>query len=335
MKRFLIFAILIPLVTFSSFAVADTLRVGILTDGSSDFWVTLRNEAQSQVKAAGMELDFRTPAPATSAKQEELARAMIDGGVQVLAICPVRASRQVDFITALAEQIPVVTLFKDVPDSGRSLFIGRDEAAIGRSLAQLIKGSVPEGLKVQVLCNDVEQPATKERLDAFREELDDYVIVDKYLEDKGDRMLGWANVVDSIDTRPEIAAFIGTQEYHGPATLRAVLEKNRGKWVRVLSWGSDETTLKGLQDGTVQGLVVDDAQGAAKVVVQTLKTLAEKGTEALAQIEVGCTPVTILKSESTLSAEEMMNALQIQLPWMSEATSPAPRSESAGDGQAD
>lgn len=335
MKRFIFLALLLALATLSPFASANALRIGILTDGSSDFWMELRNEAQSLAKASGATLDFRVPAPPSSAQQEELAQKMVDAGVQVLAICPVRASRQVDFINTLSEKIPVVTLFKDAPESQRSLFISRDEAAIGRSLAQLIKGNVPEGLKIHVLCNDAEQALTKERLAAFKEELDDYVVVEKVLEDKGDRMLGWANVVDSIDQQPEIAAFIGMQEYHGPAILRAVTEKGRNKWVRVLSWGSDESTLKGLAEGNVQGLVVDDAKGAASVILQTLTALAQDGPDALTQTDAGPTPVTILKTESALSTEEMMHALQVQLPWMSETASPASESGSAGENQAD
>lgn len=332
---FIMLALTLSLAVLSPWVAAEELRVGVLADGSSDYWTAFRNEAQAEAKALGLQLDFRVPAPPTTSKQEELAQKMIESGVQVLAICPIRPSKQVDLINSLSESLPVITFLKDVPGSERRLFIGRDNGEIGRLLADLVKNNLPDGLKIQVLSDSEEQGAGAERLAAFREELDDYVIVDQVLEDKGDRMLGWANVVDSLDSRPEIAAFVGMQDYHGPSILRAVLEKGRGKWVRVLSWGSDETTLKGLAEGTVQGLVVDQAQGAAAVVLKALATLTNQDADGSTEIETGVTPVTVIRTEASQSAEEMMNALQVQLPWMSETNAPAPESGGTGKNQAD
>ena len=324
MKPSLLLVLVLGVSIFTGYAGAEELRVGILADASSDFWTKLRDEAQTAAKSLDMTLDFRVPAPPTAEQQEALAQKMIDAGVKALAICPAKAAKQKDFLEALAQRIPVIVLFKEVPNSTDLAFLGKDNRESGRLLATLIREVVPEGLKIQVLCDDQTRPATQQRIESFREALGSYAIVDAVLEDKGDRMLGWANVIDSLESRPEIAAFVGMQDYHGPMILRAVLEKNRGKWVRVVSCGSDPSTLKGLEDGTVHGLVVDDAAGSAQAIVKGLAAFARNDKEGIEETKVATIPVTILKTEGTLSPEDMMNALQLQVPWVSEATPDRP-----------
>ena len=296
-------------------------RVGILTDGVSDFWTGLRDAAMAQAAEQGVALDFRMPSPATSDAQQELARQMLESGVQALAVCPVKPAAQKEFINELAGKTVLLTLFSDVPGTARRAFLGRDESEAGRQLGELVKASVPEGLKVLPFCKDPLDAASQARLAGFEAAAGELFSVEKPKADQGDKMLASVNIGETLQKRPEIAGLIGLEEYQTRAMARAVVEKGRARMVRVVGFGSTPDLLQALQEGIVHGLVVDDAQGAAPVILNALKALAT-GDAAFAVPEDGCirTPVTTLKTGKGLSSQEMIDALKVQVPWISEAT---------------
>lgn len=295
-------------------------RVGILTDGVSDFWTGLRDAAMVQAAEQGVVLDYRMPSPATAEQQQELARQMLESGVQAIALCPVKPSAQKDFINELSGKTVLLTLLADVPGSGRRAFLGRDEKEAGRQLGELTKASVPEGLKIIPFCKDPLDAATQARLAGFEEVADELFAIEKPKADQGDKMLASANIGEILEKRPEIAGLIGFEEYQTRAMARAVVEKGRARMVRVIGFGATQDLLQGLQEGIVNGLVVDDAKGAAPVILGALKALAA-GDPAFVLPEDGCirTPVTTLKTEKALTSQEMIDALKVQVPWISEA----------------
>lgn len=88
--------------------------------------------------------------------------------------------------------------------------------------------------------------------------------------------------------------------------------------VRIVGIGASPDLLEGVQKGIVHGLVVDDARGTAEVVLNALK--AGAAGEALEVSDTGRinTPLSTIKTDVNLGPEEMMNALKVQVPWISE-----------------
>lgn len=295
--------------------------VGVITDGSSDFWKGMQEAALAQAAELGLDLDFQTPAPATVEQQQMLANQMAAKGMKALAICPLKPAEQAAFLKELSGKTVLLTLLVDAPDSGRRAFLGRDEKQVGRLLGEIMKQSVPEGCKVMPFCKDPAEAETKQRLAGLNETAGELFFMEAPKSDQGDKMLSIAHIEDTLTKRPEIAALIGLEQYHAGLMMRSVVEKGRARMVRVIGTGVSAGLLKGLQEGIVHGLVVDDAQGAAKVVVGALKALAE-GDAAYAIPEGGhiVTPSIMLNTEKTLSTQETMDALKVQVPWISEAT---------------
>lgn len=302
-------------------ASAPGAPVGIITDGASDFWKGLHDAAMAQAAEQGIELDFQMPAPATVEKQQELANQMVANGVQALAICPLKPAEQAAFLKEVSGKTVLLTVLVDAPDSGRRAFLGRDEKEVGRLLGEIMKQSVPEGCKVMPFCGEPAGPETKQRLAGLNETAGELFFMEAPKSDQGDKMLSMAHIEDTLTKRPEIAALIGLEQYHAGLMMRSVVEKGRARMVRVIGTGMGAGLLKGLQEGIVHGLVVDDAQGAAKVVVGALKALAEADA-AYTIPEDGhiVTPSIMLNTEKTLSTQETMDALKVQVPWISEAT---------------
>lgn len=320
MKQFLFFC-LAAMVCVSAQAQTSPLRVGILTNGASDFWTALQEAAQKEAEAQGVVLDFQVPSPATAEQQQRLALQMLDNGAKALALCPVKPKEQRDFLTEISSKTALATLITDAPGTGRRVFLGRDEKEVGALFSALLKTAIPEGLKVMAFCGKPDDKATKARLEGLQEALQDTFYLEGPKADFGDRMLVAANAADILQKRPEIACLIGLENYQAPMLASAVTQSGRARIVRVIGFGQTAQLLQQIKEGIVHGLVIDNGKGAAPVVLTALKALAA-GDPAFVIPENECiyTPVTTVKTEKALGAQEMIDALTTQVPGIPETT---------------
>lgn len=299
--------------------------VGIVTDGASDFWTGLRDAALAQATEQGIDLDFQMPAPATVEKQQELVQQMVERGVKALAICPLKPEDQTDFLKALSGKTTLLTLLIDAPDSGRRAFLGRDEEEVGKLLGEITQKTVPPGVKVMPFCKDPAGAQSKARLAGLNKCAGDVFFIETPKVDQGDKMVAMANIQDTLTKRPEMAALIGLEDYHARMMMRSVIEKGRARMVRVIGTGVGAELLKGIQEGVVHGLVIDDAKGVAATAVHALKAVAENDpTYKIPEDGHIITPSIALNTEKTLTTQETMDALKVQVPWISETTSGKP-----------
>lgn len=306
-------------------AQANELRIGVLTDGISDFWTQLRDISLEQATAHEVALDFRMPSPATLEQQQELARQLLDSGVKALAICPIKPEEQQEFLKGLSEKTALATLYKDAPDSNRRLFICRDNAQGGALLASLVIDNLPEGLKVMAFCNHLDNPETQARLQGLQKGLQDVFYLEGPQADYGDRMLASANMLEVLQRRPEMACLIGLQEYHSRAMMAAVTNANRARMVRVVGFGNTPELVQGIQDGVIHGLVTDNLPGASLIIVTALKALATGDeTFVVPENQRILTPLTVLKTEANITLQEAIDAFELQIPGISEAVPGTP-----------
>ena len=296
-----------------------SLRIGVLTDGESAFWTTMSEAMQEAAKEQEAEVDFRMTVPATVERQEELAREMMAAGAQALAIAPINPEEQAALLKELAGKVPLVTMMHDLPESERAAFLGRDEKQVGQMLAQGVLGNLPPGMKVMAFCKDSEAADTKARIEGMNEVFESAgTVLEVGKSDKGDRMIAWANMEETIKTRPEIAALIGFEPYQGPAMITAVTEANRARMVRIIGFGATPEAEAALKKGVVHALVVDDPAGWGASALKTLIALAKEEKEDIPEDGFIAAPLKTLLTEGGLSMEDMMNDLQIQAPWVSE-----------------
>ena len=297
-------------------------RIGVLTDGESDFWTTLHIAMQEAVKEQDVEIDFQKVIPATVERQEEMLREMAAAGTQVLAIAPINPEKQAPLLKELAAKTVLVTLIRDVPDSGRIVFLGRDEKEVGKLLAQGVLQHLPPGVKVMAFCKDSKSAATQARTAGLEETFEEAgTVLDSVKADKGDRMIAAATMEEVIKKHPEIAALIGFEPYHGAAMVRAVTEGNRARMVRIVGFGSTPEVKAALQKGIVHTLVSDDAAGWGTLLAKTLLALAANEKEGIPEDGFIAAPLKTTLTEGGISTKDLMNEMQIQAPWISEITS--------------
>lgn len=305
--------------------VASGATIGIITDGNSVYWKALQQAAQTTASKTGVDLLFLSPAPSTVAQQQELVNELLTQNVHALALCPIKAGEQSAFLSELAGKTKLCTLLVDAPDSGRRIFFGRDEKRIGEMLAELLPECVPMGLKIMPFCKDPEDKAGKTRLESFIARAGEDYFLEPTFADSGDRMLAQSTLEDLLVKRPEIAAYIGLESYHAGLMVHAVVGKGRARMVRLLGVDSGPVSLQALQEGIIHGLVIDDAEQAGPLIVNALKALAEED-QAFELPEDNCImlPSIQLETAKSLNTQEMMDAIRVQVPWLSESAPGTP-----------
>jgi ribose transport system substrate-binding protein len=325
MKTNLVISVM--LVACCGFVCAETtpVRIGVLTDGESDFWSGMKTAMEEAAKEQNVEIDFQIPDPATPERQNELLDEMLAAGALALAISPIDAEAQLEALKGIAAKVPVVTLFTDVPDSNRAGFMARDEKEAGRLLAQGVLRNLPPSMKVLALCKDEADVRTQARIEGMEEVFNPVdTVLDAPVADKGDRMLLKAVVKEVVTSRPEIAALIGFEAYHGPAMISAVKAADRARMIRIISFGVTPEVLEAFKEGIVHALVTDDAAAWGLLLQKTLASLARGEKEAIPEGGFIAAPLKLEQTEGGISTKEMLNEMQKQVPWISEITPAVP-----------
>jgi len=313
--------IILTVALSAGIAEADSspMTIGVLADGETEFWASVRDAMQDAAKEQNATLDFRMTAPATVERQQELVLEMMAKGISAIAISPINPEEQLKTLQELAEKIPLVALMRDVPDSKRALFIGRDEKQVGQLLGQSVLDNIPPGVKVMAFCKNPESPETKARIEGLKEVFDaSETVLDSTQADQGDRMIAGALMEEMIKKHPEITALIGLEAYHGSAMIHAVTATGRVRMVRVIGFGRTPEMEVALREGVAQGLVCDDAAGWGALLFKTLAALAKGDKEGIPEGGFIAAPLKTLQTESSMTTEEMMHEIQVQVPWISE-----------------
>ena len=298
---------------------ASSTSIAVIADGDTAFWTSVRDAMKPVLEEQDVTLDFKLPEPATAEQQQKLARELVAKDVQAIAISPINPTEQAEALKAVAGEIPLVTLMQDAPESGRAAFLARDDNQVGQLLGQGILKNLPPGIKVMAFCKKPDSPETLKRIEGLKETLGaSGTILDGVRADQGDRMIANAVMEEIVATRPEIAALIGLEAYHGPPMLNAVKAAGRERMVRVVGFGRTPEMEAALKAGMAHAVVCDDASEWGALLSKTLVALAKNEKTDMPEDGIIAAPITTLQTESNMTMEEMMHEIQVQVPWISE-----------------
>lgn len=113
-------------------------------------------------------MEFRFLAVRTAKAQQELLSDLVAGGVDGIAISPIDADSQTDFLNDLAGKTLLVCADSDAGKSKRTCYIGTDNVAAGNQAAELIKAALPQGGKVILLVGYANAQNTKGRVQGIQ-----------------------------------------------------------------------------------------------------------------------------------------------------------------------
>ncbi|HYN85718.1 MAG TPA: sugar-binding protein [Pyrinomonadaceae bacterium] len=289
------------------------LRLAFVTNNASDYWTIARKGTEKAVQELGnVDLEFRMPGEGSAAEQKRIVDDLLAKGIDAMAISPVDPANQTQMINDAARQILVLTQDSDAPDSQRACYIGTNNREAGKQAGELVKQTLPQGGKIMVFVGKADAQNARERFEGLKEVLNgsNVQIIDLRTDD-AERVRAKSNAADTLVKYPDVAAMVGLWAYNGPAILSAVRDAGKIGQVKIIAFDEEDDTLKGIQEGAIEGTVVQQpyefGYQAIKMMAQIVSTGDRSAIPAGKQIFV---PTKVIKKDAVEEFTRQLNQLR-------------------------
>jgi len=245
----------------------------VFIGGSPDnYWSIVRLGCDSASRQLNdVDLDFRHLENGTPAEQEELLSAFVTNGVDGIAVSPIDSEAETDFLNKIAGNTLLICADSDAPKSRRLCYIGTDNVAAGRQMAELLKAALPRGGKIVLFEGYANAQNTKDRIQGITNGLagSNIQIIGTLLDGTASD-IAQKNAGDALAKNPDLAGMACLNGYQGPAILTAVREAGKAGQVKIVCFENYNETLAGIEAGDIYGTVV---QNALKIGYQTIVSM--------------------------------------------------------------
>lgn len=158
---------------------------------------------------------------------------------------------------AVDEEIPVITIISDAPESKRLAHFGIDGRAAGRVGARLLADAI--GGEGEVILGTFPAPNVLERVEGYKEEFaenyPDIEVVEE-VNDRADPSFAPEAYAAAISANPNVVGIGGTDGDSGLGAARAVKEAGREGEIKIAAFDRNDDMLAELDAGTIEATVV-------------------------------------------------------------------------------
>lgn len=234
------------------------LRLAFVGSTPDDFWSIVRLGCDYATRQLDdVDLDFRFPASRTAEAQQQILSDLVAGGVDGIAISPIDAEQQTEFLNNIATKALLVCADSDAEKSKRTCYIGTDNVAAGKQAAELIKAALPQGGNIILFVGYPNAQNTKDRIQGIHTGLaGSNIRIIETLADGGKSAIAQRNAQEALAKYPDLAGMVGIYGYHGPAILTAVRGAGKAGQVKIVCFDEDSDTLAGIAADEIYGTIV-------------------------------------------------------------------------------
>lgn len=272
--------------------------VAFVTNQIADFWKIAEAGCRDASREFDIDVEVVMPPEATAVVQKQKVEDLLTSGISGLAISPLDADNQVDWLNSIAAKVPTITHDSDAPRSNRLVYIGMDNYAAGRMCGELVLKAIPDGGKVMLAIGRLEQDNSKYRrqgvidvlmgrdrtMDFYKSQPDAWdpndgeIVGEKYtivatLTDQGKPEVALAKAEDALVTWPDLNAMVGLFEYNPPACYQALQKASKLKQIALIGFDENDITLQAIKNGECIGTVVQNPYRYGYESVRVLKEL--------------------------------------------------------------
>jgi ribose transport system substrate-binding protein len=236
----------------------QNLRLAFVANTPDDFWSVVRLGCDVATRQLGdVDLIFCFPASPTAAAQQELLSSLVASGVEGIAVSPVDAEKQTDFLNGIADKTLLVCVDSDAEKSKRACFIGADNFVAGKQAAELLKAALPQGGKIVLFVSYPNAQNTKDRIQGIQAGLtgSNIQILDTFA-DGAKSAVAQKNAQDAMTKYPDLTGMACLNGYQGPAILTAVRGAGKTGQVKIVCFDDASDTLEGIAAGDIYGTII-------------------------------------------------------------------------------
>jgi ribose transport system substrate-binding protein len=261
---------------------------------NNPFWEEVKIGMEKAAQELGVRAEFVAPVEADAAAQVQKIEALLERGVDGIAISPNVPDSVIEPIAKAREMgIPAICFDSDSPDSERLCYVGTFNEQAGYEAGRLTHRLMPEGGRLLVVSGGAGALNHQERLAGFRRGIEGTgLVVDevKYCNDDLNRA---TQLMESyLAANPDVEGIFCTASW---AICAANLKRDLKKEFTVIGFDTIQEELQLVKDGLIAGLV---GQRPREMGYQSLKLLhdlhkAGEKMEAVADdIDTGSLVVT-------------------------------------------
>ena len=289
--------------------------IAYVTNGIDPFWDLCAAGVRQAEEEFGVRCEIHMP-PKGLADQKSILETLLTKGIKGIAVSPIDADGQTQFLNEVASETVLITHDADAPKSDRLVYIGTDNYKAGRALGQLVKAAIPDGGEVAIFVGRLEQLNARLRRQGLIDELLDrphqtlgqvkidavskvfkgekYTIVDTRT-DQFVMDAAKSNAEDAITKYKNLACMVGLFAYNPPRCLQAIKEAGKLGQIKVCGFDEDDALLKAIKDGHAYGTISQQPWKYGYQSVRVLKALVDGDTSVIPEnkfIDVGYKIVT-------------------------------------------
>ncbi len=274
-----------------------TLEFGFVVNASSDFWKLARSGIRQAEQEFGVTVSFQEPGESSPTEQKRILEYLIGRGVKGIAISALSPESQIGMLNDVAEQIPLICMDSDAPDSKRIAYIGTNNVQAGRFCGLLLKDVLPQGGRIAVFVGKLDSANARERIQGIREMIQGTQIeIAEVFTDQGKIPTAQENVSIALGKYSDLACLVGIWAYNGPAIAKVVRAQERK--IPVVCFDENEGTLRAIEEGAIQGTVVQDPYQFGYLSIRLLARLARGEQTNLPENGLIYTPIRIVRKEA-------------------------------------
>ena len=233
------------------------LHLAFVANSPGEYWSIVNLGCSIAAQQSGeVDVDFRYPAAPTVEAQQQILNDLIAAGVDGIAISPIDAEKQTDFLNQIAAKTLLICADSDASKSKRVSYIGTDNVAAGRQAAELIKEALPAGGKIALFVGYAQAQNTMDRIQGIRAGLTGSNIeIVATLEDGQKSTVAGQNTRAALAKHSDLAGVVGISGYHGPELLLAIREAGQAGKVKIVCFDDNSDTLAGIVSGEIHGTI--------------------------------------------------------------------------------
>lgn len=275
------------------------IKVVLVPKVAVPFFDDCNTGGKEAARKAGVQYEWVVPQNTQGSTQVKIIEDLIAKHVDGIGIS-VNEAKSVEKVIqqAMDAGIKVVTYDSDSPKSGRSMYIGTVNEAAGAKMAEEMAKAIGGKGEVAIVTGQLGAQNLNDRITGIKKTLEKYPDI-KIVDMQGteDDLAKAVSVTEGIfRAHPNVKGIFGVSQVGGPGIAKAMQEKEfnnlKGK-VKVFAFDDLKDTIKGVQDGYIDGIMVQRPVTMGKLAVEHLYAQI-KGEESGSQkdIDTGVTVVT-------------------------------------------